>query len=113
MSDRSIRSMLMKLRGGTAQFQIELGRWRGVKCSDRRCWEFCAGDIEDTSHWMMSCPAWYTQRKPLIDHASQDIYCFDTMDVDTKVAVTLDLTCHGMKLLNCCMSCGVPNLHDS
>ena len=25
------RSMLMKLRGGTAAFQIEVGRWKGVK----------------------------------------------------------------------------------
>ena len=25
------RSMLMKLRGGTAAFQVEVGRWRGVK----------------------------------------------------------------------------------
>ena len=25
------RLMLMKLRGGTAAFQVEVGRWRGVK----------------------------------------------------------------------------------
>ena len=31
------RSMLMKLRGGTAAFQVEVGRWRGVKREERIC----------------------------------------------------------------------------
>ena len=31
------RTMLMKLRGGTAAFQIEVGRWQGVTRDDRVC----------------------------------------------------------------------------
>ena len=34
LTDPYIRSMLKKLRSGMAQFQIELGRWRGVNRSD-------------------------------------------------------------------------------
>ena len=31
--------VLMKLRGGTAAFQIEVGRWQGVMRNDRVCKE--------------------------------------------------------------------------
>ena len=44
---RRERSMLMKLRGGTAAFQVEVGRWRGVKREERICKECQSGEIED------------------------------------------------------------------
>ena len=31
--------MMMKLRGGTAAFQIEVGRWKGVAREERLCKE--------------------------------------------------------------------------
>ena len=45
------RSMLMKLRGGTAAFQVEVGRWRGVKRDERICKECQSGEVEDVCHW--------------------------------------------------------------
>ena len=33
------RSMMIKLRGGTAAFQIEVGRWQGVERKERTCKE--------------------------------------------------------------------------
>ena len=47
------RSMLMKLRGGTAAFQVEVGRWRGVKRDERICKECQSGEVEDVYHWLL------------------------------------------------------------
>ena len=51
---------------------IYLGRWCGVNHSDKS-WVCGDGDSEHTGHWMMSCPAWYTQCKPLMGCDSQVI----------------------------------------
>ena len=59
------RLMLMKLRGGTAAFQIEVGRWRGVK--RRESMQRQSGDVEDVCHWLMQCPLWDHLRQPLIN----------------------------------------------
>ena len=40
---RTERRMMLKLRGGTAAFQIEMGRWHGVKREDRICKECDSG----------------------------------------------------------------------
>ena len=42
--------MLMKLRGGTAHFHIETGRWRGVPREERFREECPSGDIENVGH---------------------------------------------------------------
>ena len=49
------RYMMMKLRGGTAAFQIEVGRWKGVEREERVCKEYNSGEVEDVCHWMLRC----------------------------------------------------------
>ena len=39
--------MMLKLRGGTAVFQIEMGRWYGAKREERVCEECDRGEVED------------------------------------------------------------------
>ena len=56
------RRMMRKLRGGTAGFQIEMGRWRGVTKQERVCKECDSGEVEDVEHWLMRCEAWKSQR---------------------------------------------------
>ena len=56
----------MELRGGTAVFQIEVGKWRGAKREERACRECQSGEIEDACHWLMQCLAWDHLRQPLI-----------------------------------------------
>ena len=63
--DRAMRSMLVKLRGGTAHFEVETGRWRGVEREERACRECSVDKIEDTCHRVISCPAWNNQRQLL------------------------------------------------
>ena len=55
---RADRRMMIKLRGGTAPFQIETGRWPGV-AREERVWKECgSGEIEDAEHWLLRCEAW-------------------------------------------------------
>ena len=63
------RTMLMKLRGGTAPFQIEVGRWQGVEREKRICRECLCQEVEDVCHWLIQCPAWDHLRQPLMTEA--------------------------------------------
>ena len=66
---------MLKLRGGTVAFQIEMGRWHGLKREQRVCKECGSGEIEDVCHWLLQCSAWYHLRQPLLeamDEASED-----------------------------------------
>ena len=56
-SKRDTRLML-KLRGATAAFQMETGRWQGVKREDRVCKECNSGEVEDVTHGFLRCTAW-------------------------------------------------------
>ena len=47
---RAERRMMLKLRGGTAAFQIEMGRWHGLKREERVCKECYSGEVEDVCH---------------------------------------------------------------
>ena len=39
LKSKAERRMMLKLRGGTAAFQIEMGRWHGLKREERVCKE--------------------------------------------------------------------------
>jgi hypothetical protein len=93
--NKAHRTVLMKLRGGTAHFHIETGRWRGVPREERFCKECPSGDIEDIGHWLLHCDAWQASRVILFEklqaHLSLDD--FARLDDDQKTAVILDLAC--------------------
>ena len=98
VQDRVTRSMLMKLRGGTAHFQVETGRWQGVAREDRVCQECANGMIEDVYHWLLSCPVWSNQCYPIIARARKLNSDFDDLSTDVKVPVILDLACRDHKI---------------
>ena len=50
------RRILIKLSGGMAAFQIEVGRWKGVERKEGMCKECQSGEIEDVCHWLLQCP---------------------------------------------------------
>ena len=43
------RRMMAKLRGGTAELRIEIGRQHGLRREDRVCKECGSGEVEDTA----------------------------------------------------------------
>ena len=65
------RRMMINLRGGTAAFQIEVGRWQGVERKERTCKECQSGEVVDVCHWLLQCPAWDHLRRPLVEEVSQ------------------------------------------
>ena len=85
---KSERRVLIKLRGGTAPFQLETGRWHGLKREERVCKD--SGEVEDVIHWLIRCPAWIKHHEALLkqchDHSSNS-------DEDT-MARLLCLACH-------------------
>ena len=74
------RRMMLKLRGGTAAFQIEMGTWHGVKREEQVCKECDSGEVEDVCHWLLQCSAWDHLRQPLLE-AMQDS-CMDEVRED-------------------------------
>ena len=47
------RRILMKLTGRTAELQVEVGRWSGLKREERKCTECGSGEVEDAKHFLM------------------------------------------------------------
>ena len=47
--------MLMRLRGGTAPFEIEAGRWKGMPRENIICKQCQLSEIEDVTHWLLRC----------------------------------------------------------
>ena len=46
-----MRKVLTKPRGGTAELQVEMGRWRGLRREDRKCAECGSAKVEDVKHF--------------------------------------------------------------
>ena len=105
MKMNSERRVLIKLRGGTAPFQMETGRWYGLKRRERVCKECDSGEVEDVVHWIwvIRCPAWTGHREALLkqyhDHSSDS----DEEDTPTR---NLCLACHNHKTAVVIHTCG-------
>ena len=67
LKSKAEKRMMLKLRGGTAAFQIEMGRWHGLKREERVCKECDSGEVEDVCHWLLQCSAWKSLRQPLLE----------------------------------------------
>ena len=93
------RRMMIKLRGGVAAFQIEVGRWQGVERKKRTCKECQSGEVEDVCHWLLQCPAWDHLWQPLVEEVSQ---CngFQGQSLTKQVAFVLATACTNHTLLN-------------
>ena len=90
---KSERRVLIKLRGGTALFQMETGRWHGLKREGRVCKECDSGEVEDVVHWLIRCPAWIGYREALLKR------CHDHSSIsDDTTARLLCLACHSHRI---------------
>ena len=50
-------------KGGTAELQVEMKRWRGLKKEERKCMECDSGEVEDMKHYLIRCKAWNGERE--------------------------------------------------
>ena len=114
VQDRVICSMLMKLRGGTAHFQVETGGWQGVAQQHQVCQECDDGVIEDVDQSLdVELPVLSNVRHPIMARARELNNEFDDLSMDVKVAVILDLACRDHKIAKLLhayvIMCGVPD----
>ena len=92
------RTMLMKLRGGTAPFQTAVGRWQGVDREERVCNDCQCQEVEDVCHWLIQCPAWDHLRQPLMTEANSWDR-FEEKSHSEQTAVVLSLACSDPRIL--------------
>ena len=59
------RRRLVKLRGGTAEFGVETGRWHGVRRGERICKNCRGGEVEEVGHLVMRCTYVEEERETL------------------------------------------------
>ena len=103
-------SMMIKLIGETAAFQIEVGRWQGVERKERMRKECQSEKVEDVCHWLLHL------RRPLVEEVSQ---C-DGLQVESltkQAAFVLATACTDHALLNYlssmwCARFGVYEIHS-
>ena len=91
--EKSHRRILMMLRGGTAPFQIETGRWKGVPRAERLCKECGSNEVEDCNHWLLCCPRWEPHRQALLTRVKEKIPNFVSLAHDIQSATITDLAC--------------------
>ena len=90
---------MLELRGGTAAFEIEMGRWHGVSREDRVCKECGSGEVEDVSHWLLRCAAWEALRQPLVQLFSEEEH--QIRNDEQKAAGILSAACLNYSILSC------------
>ena len=76
---------MLKLRGGTAAFQIEMGRWHGM--------ERDSGKVEDVDRWLLQCSAFDDFRKPLLAEMGAVREDFSGQNDKDKAALILSIAC--------------------
>ena len=92
------RRMMLKLRGGTVAFQIEIGRWHGLKREEQMCKECDSGEVEDVCHWLLQCSAWNHLRQPLLQ--AMDDVDFSTGEDGDRTALILSHACRNYHILS-------------
>ena len=92
------RTMLTKLRGGTAPFQIEVGRWQGVDREERICRECQCQEVEHVCLWLIQCPARDHHRQPLMTKANRWVR-FEEQSHSEQTAIVLSLACADPRIL--------------
>ena len=109
VKEKRERTMLLKLRGGTAAFQIKVGRWQGVMRNDRVCKECQSGEVEDCLPLAATRPCLgphqtapaYTAYRPGMDIWPQGI------SIKKWTAIILSASCISTSIMKCIrsMSC--------
>ena len=82
------RSMLAKLRGGTAELRIETGRWRGLKREDRICKNCRNGEVENVEHLVMRYEQVKEERGKLMELMDERVEKWQGMENESRVQST-------------------------
>ena len=87
------KSMLAKLRRGTAELRIETGRWRGLERQERICKCCESGGVEDAEHLGMRCAHVKEKREKLMELMDKRVEGWPGMEENERVAVAMNKAC--------------------
>ena len=65
--NREVRSLISKIRGGTARLRVEEGRWSRLERSERLCQHCESQEVEDSSHFILRCEKIGDERSSLFE----------------------------------------------
>ena len=85
--NREVRSLIAKLRGGTARLRIEEGRWLQIEREDR-IWQNCnLIEVEDCAHFIFRCgkPSLRNVRTSLLEELKEIDNSFDSKMHEEKL----------------------------
>ena len=92
VQSKSDRRMLMRLHGGTAPFEIEAGRWKGVPRENRICKQCQLSEIEDVTHWLLRCES-QADSTALLVQKMISVPDFTSLSDKAQAALILDQAC--------------------
>jgi hypothetical protein len=92
------RRMLMRLRGGTAPFEIEAGRWKGVPRENRICKQCQLSEIEDVTHWLLRCESQADSTALLVQKMMISVPDFTSLSDKAQAALILDQACQSTSI---------------
>ena len=82
---RNRRQAIANLRLGTPNIELEKGRHSGLERVSRTCKICHTQKVETEEHFILTCPALVSTRKPLIDRISQIDLNFSNMSTPQKM----------------------------
>ena len=88
VTSRAHRSLLAKLRGGSAMLEIETGRYTGLPAEQRLC-KLCKSDVGDEAHFILTCPALQDSRRCLFDYMSLRTPNFPHLPVEEMLCAVM------------------------
>ena len=81
-------------------FQIEMGRWHGVKREERVCKECNSGKVEGVCHWLSQCSAWDHLSRPLLEAMEGSREDSLVKSIGGRAALVLSLACKDYRILS-------------
>ena len=93
VASKSVRRIVAKLRGRTAELRVETGRWCGLKRDERLCKQCTKQEVEDEEHFLLRCGDMMKEREVMEMYLSESVEGFEDMTDRLKVAVMLDYAC--------------------
>ena len=96
--NREVRSLISKIRGGTARLRVEEGRWSRIERSERLCQHCESQEVEDSSHFILRCEKISDEGSSLFEELRERVGEFDSKLDSEKLIVALIEACRSTKI---------------
>ncbi len=116
INDRHLRKYLTCLRLGSHPLQIEVGRYNYIPRQERKCTLCNSQNVEDESHFLLSCPLYTTLREDLFNSPILTNVLNKFSDLDKLKCIlqpqTQEIAILMCKYVKCCLEIRKQNIHQ-